>query len=175
MVILTFEPPNEIDKKDVNKIVKSALDILETNSLLSLSTFDEKNKQPSVCSVYYAFDNDFNLYIWTDPKSQHSKNTIKNYKIGADIYDSHQEWGELLKGLQIEGKIYSLSNKELLVGGSLYLKRYLKASNFIKNIKDFNSTKFESKLYKIMIDKIKVLDEENFGKENYKILLIKRA
>ncbi len=160
--------------KDMDTILESVYKILKSNHLLSLSTIDLKNKQPHVCCVYYVFDNELNLYIWTDPYSQHCKNITNNPRVAVDIYDSHQEWGSLLKGLQILGTSMPVNNKELLLSGALYLKRYVKASNFIKTLKDFNSDKLDSKIYKIVISKIKLLDESNFGKDIYKELLIER-
>ena len=43
---LTFEAVNGTEKEAINKVVKSTLSILESNFLLSLSTFDDKSKQP---------------------------------------------------------------------------------------------------------------------------------
>ena len=163
-----------INSKETNKIIDSVYNILESNKLLALSTLNKIDNQPNVCCVYYVFDDKLNLYFWTDPNSQHSKNISKNHKIAVDIYDSHQEWGSLLKGLQIFGISMPVSQKEVLFSGALYLKRFMKASKFIKSLKDFNSKKFDSKIYKIVINKIKVLDEANFGKEIYKELIIKR-
>ncbi len=160
--------------KQVNEIIDSVYEILQNNYLLALSTIDAKNKQPCVCCAYYVFDKNFNLYIWTDPNSKHAKNISENSRIAVDIYDSHQEFGGLLKGLQILGISKPVSNKELLFVGPLYLKHYIKASNFIKTLKDFNSKKLQSKLYKIQINNVKLLDESRFGKEEFRELTIKR-
>lgn len=163
-----------VNIKEKDKILESFYEIIKSNNLLALSTINEKEKQPNVCSAYYVMDNEFNLYIWTDPNSRHSKNISKNSKVAVNIYNSHQEWGSLLKGLQISGMSKPITGKESLFAGSIYLKKYLKVSKFIKTLKDFNSKKLESQLYKITINKIKVLDEEKFGKENYKELIVKR-
>ncbi|MBS3167885.1 pyridoxamine 5'-phosphate oxidase family protein [Candidatus Woesearchaeota archaeon] len=162
------------DTKESDKIIESFYDILESNYLLALSTIDLKNKQPHVCCVFYVFDKEFNLYIWTDPNSKHSNNIAKNSKVAVEIYDSHQKWGSLLKGLQILGTSKQISNKEVLSIGPLYLKRYIKASNIIKTLKDFNSKKLESQLYKIQINNVKLLDENRFGKESYKEFDVKK-
>ena len=69
----------------------------------------------------------------------------------------------MLKGLQISGTSSIVSKKELLIAGALYLKRFPGVIKFVKHILDFHSTKFQSKIYKISINKIKVFDEESFG------------
>ena len=64
----------EVDKKeDKDRIIESALAILNHNNLLTLSTFNKKNNQPCCSTAYYVFDDEFNLYIGTDHNSLHSK------------------------------------------------------------------------------------------------------
>ena len=104
----------------------------------------------------------------------HATNINGNSKVALNIFDSSQEWGSNLQGLQIFGKAKAADTKELLAGGKLYLQRFMKAKNLIQNIKDFNSKKFESKIYKIEIDSIKVFDEISFGKEVYHTIKIER-
>ena len=148
-----------------DKVKESILNILKENRLLSLATIG--NNSPYICSAYYVYDKNLNLYIWTDKNSSHAKNIEKNNKVAVNIANTSQKWGSELKGLQISGIASKVSLKEIAIPASLYLKRYPKAVKSIKNIKDFN-TKFNSILYKIKINCIKVLDEKTFGKENYK-------
>lgn len=165
----------EADKKeDKDRIIESALAILNHNNLLTLSTFNKKNNQPCCSTAYYVFDDEFNLYFWTDPNALHSRNIKQNPKVAVNIFDSTQKWGSLLKGLQISGTSSIVSKKELLIAGALYLKRFPGVIKFVKHILDFHSTKFQSKIYKISINKIKLFDEESFGKEEFRELIIKR-
>jgi len=151
-----------------SKIRKSVLSILRENKLLSLATFDVKNKQPCVCSAYYVYDDDLNLYIWTGPNTKHAKNIVKNPKVAVNIANTKQKWGSLLRGLQIEGKARRLKTSEILTPAKLYVKRYAGVAKFIKKLTDFHLSKLESKMYKIEINKIKVFDEKIFGKEEFK-------
>jgi len=161
-----------IPSDDKDKVVSSIVAILEHNRLLSLATVNKDC--PNVCTSFYVFDDSFNLYIWTDPKAQHSINVAKNPNVAVNIVDTYQEWGGSLRGLQIFGSCGAISGKEALIAGGLYLKRYTKASTFVKTLKDFNSKKLQSMLYKIQMDRIKVLDEVSFGKDQYRELIITR-
>jgi len=154
----------------MSNIRKSILSILKENKLLTLSTFDSKNKQPCACSAYYVYDNDLNLYIWTGPGTKHAKNISKNSKVAINIANTKQKWGSMLRGLQINGKARRLNTSEILTPARLYLKRYPKSSKLIKKFTDFHLPKLESKMYKIEISKIKVFDEKTFGKGEYKEL-----
>jgi len=62
---------------------------------------------------------------------------------------------------------------EILVR-ELYIKKYPTVSKLIKNPKEFLTKFKESKIYKIELEKIKILDEKKFGKEEYKKLIVNR-
>lgn len=159
--------------KDKDKITQSIISILENNHLLTLSTVDKKNNQPCCSTSYYVFDNDLNLYFWTSSNTLHSKNIKQNPKVAVNIFNSTQKWGSLLKGIQMFGTAKIVNKKELLTGGALYLKRFPNVVTYIKKILDFHSPKLESKMYKITPIKIKLFDEETFGKEEFREIIIK--
>ncbi len=160
--------------EEKGQLINSALSIIKANHLLSLGTFDQKGKQPCISSAYYAFDKNFCLYIWTDPNARHSLNIGKNLRVAVNIANTTQPWGSLLQGVQITGTAKKLSGMDALFAGALYLKRYARASKYIKQLSDFSSKKYQSRLYRIEIKTIKILDEKSFGKEEYKELSIIR-
>ncbi len=169
MKINIITPKHQSEKE---KIVKSIYEILEENILLTLSTI--KNNEPYSCSAYYVFDKNFNLYIWTEKESTHSKNISKNPLVAVNIANTSQKFGSELKGLQMHGGAKIVSGPELIKAGTLYVARFPKVSKYVKKIKDFVSKEFESEIYKIEIKEIKLLDEKTFGKEEYRIILIER-
>ncbi len=166
--------PILISKGKLEEVLDSVNFILNKNKLLTLSTVDKKNNSPCSSTAFFCFDENFNIYIWTSEDTTHGRNIEENNKVAVNIFDSSQKWGTGLQGLQIKGRASKTSGNELLVGGALYLKRFLDAKSLIKNIQDFNSKKLESKLYKISIDFIKIFDENKFGKEKYHYLKIDR-
>jgi len=159
-------------EKDKEKILKSIFKILENNKLLTLSTV---NKNQSWCNTaYYVFDKKFNLYIWTGEKTIHSKNIKENNKVSINIFNSEQKWGSFLQGIQAKGNAFKVNNKELIKSGLMYIKRYPKVIKFVKNPVDFHSKLFESRMYKIGLNKIKVFDEKIFGKDEIREIIIKK-
>lgn len=150
------------------KIIHSIFSILKNNSLFTLSTIDERTENPCSSTAYYSFDNNLNLYFWTDPNAHHSKNIAKNSNVAVNIFDSHQAWGSPLKGLQIYSVARIVTKKELLIGGALYVKRFPSVLQYVKTVLDFHSKKFQSKMYKIEPTWIKLFDEETFGKEEWR-------
>ena len=158
--------------KENNEIRASIKAILEENYLLTLSTSEDNS--PHSCTAFYVYDENFNLYIWTDKNSMHSKNIEKNNKVSINIVDTSQKWGTLLKGLQIKGTSNIIQDKDLNKVGKLYIDRYPNVSKFVKKPSDFHMEELESHLYQITPKTIKVLDEKKFGKEKHKELSLKK-
>mgnify|MGYP001610401673 CR=1 FL=1 len=157
-------------KEDKNKIINSIINLLNKNKLLTLSTLN--NNQPYSNTAFYVFDNEFNLYIWTDISTLHCKNIKKNNKVAINIFDSTQKLGSYLQGIQCLGKARITKGNEMIKAGLMYIKRYPKVLTLIKNYKEF-STK-DSKIYKIILDKIKLFDEKTFGKDQHIEIMLER-
>jgi uncharacterized protein YhbP (UPF0306 family) len=147
------------------KILESIRKILQENTLLSLAT-NNKSSSSSICSVYYAYDKSLNFYFWSEKGSRHSKNIGKGAKVAASVLDTSQAWGGNLKGLKIYGKARELKASESGTGAAAYLEKFPKSKEIVKSPEDFS--KFGSRLYCIIPEKIVVLDEETFGKDEYK-------
>jgi len=85
--MIKFKHKKHSDKK----LNESIIDILENNKLLSLSTVTPNGKA-HINTAYFAFDKKLNLYIITDPKSNHCKNLQKNNSVAASIFKSSQRF-----------------------------------------------------------------------------------
>lgn len=69
-----------------------------------------KNNQPWVCSVYFAYDESFNLFWISLPTTRHSQELKANEKVAGTIVLPHTP-GTPVRGLQFEG-----TAKELTTG-----------------------------------------------------------
>ncbi len=157
------------EKTETKKILSSIIGILKKNHLLTLST--SKNNKPYSKTAFYTFDKDMNLYIWNE-RGTTTANLEKNKRVAINIFDSKQRWSSSLQGLRATGTASIVNNKELIKAGILYIRRFPKSLNFVKNPKGFHSKMFESRIYKIKLEDINVFDEKTFGKgETRKISL----
>lgn len=172
MAIILYKKGIKIETDvDLDKSLKSINVILEKNKLLTMSTINEDNL-PHVNCAYYVYDDEFNLYIWTEVTSKHCKNIEKSSDVAISIADSNQKWGSKLQGLQINAKAYPVSVFKMLKPANLYIQRFSLVTKFVSKPSDF--AKFDSKIYKLEMQKIKILDEKTFGKEEFKEIEIKR-
>ncbi len=158
--------------REAKKISGSIKNMLDKNHLLTLST--SINNEPYSNTAFYVYDKNMDIYIWSEEGSVHSENLKKNKKVAINIFNSKQKWGSLLQGLQAIGTADKVNGKDLIKAGILYIRRFPNSLKLVKNPKGFHERIFESKLYKIQLDKIKVFDEKAFGKENSKKISLRK-
>ncbi len=146
---------------------RSLFEILELNTLLSMANIRKSNTgfESWVCTAFYAFNNSLDLFILSEPDTQHIQNLIYNKSIAVSIYDSHQEPTQLKRGLQIFGSCERAEGLKLAEGYTLYAKRFIWLPDFIKRPEDFTKGIIQSKLFVVTTNVVKLFDEKIFGEE----------
>lgn len=82
---------------------------LQGAKLMQLATSD--NNQPWVCSVWFAADEDLNIYWLSSTTRRHSEEVMKNQKVAAAIV-LPQTPKDAPRGLQVQGTAELLSIQE---------------------------------------------------------------
>lgn len=90
----------------IKKLIK---DYLNEARLMQVST--AKDNQPWTCSVYFAYDNDLNLYWISTPQRRHSQEIRENEKVAGVIVVPHTP-GDKVRGIQFQGVAELLTNSE---------------------------------------------------------------
>ncbi|MFB6116279.1 MAG: pyridoxamine 5'-phosphate oxidase family protein [Candidatus Nanosalina sp.] len=155
-----------LDQPDfsVKEAEESIRDIADENKLLALVTVSE-GQEAFNATAFYAFDDDLNFYILTEPNTDHCKNLRENSSISLSIYDSHQDWGDEKKGLQVFGKAEQVPEEEIPEVLELYLERFPELGEWVSEPGEMDS--IDSQFYVIRPEKIKIFDEPRFGKETW--------
>lgn len=138
---------SDLDKQEILKF-------LESRKLMSIGTY---YKLPWAAPVYYLFDEDFNLYFVSNPKTKHCINISKNPKVSITIANSEQDTEGKKKGFQARGlakKVISVSEiKEII---KIWNKR-----GFVKvGYSEFKKF-WKSRFYKIKLTDIQIFDQSN--------------
>lgn len=142
---------SEKDKKEV-------LDFLSKHKLMSVGTY---YKLPWAASVYYLFDDNFNLYFVSNPKTKHCKNILKNPKVSITVSDSNQDPKGNKLGFQASGitkKVTSVSELKDIINS--WNKR-----GFVPVTYNIFKKAWKSRFYKIKLSDIQLFDE-NQSEEN---------
>lgn len=163
---LRFNHPEYPD----DRLNASISDILNNNILLAMATV--KDGESYINTAYYCFNSRLHFYILTEPSTQHSQNVVKNRSAALAIYDSRQPWDGDKRGLQIFGECELATGTEVEEATHLYLERFPGLSKWIRTADDFHKGIINSKMYSIRTRWLKILDEVNFGKENFITLTV---
>lgn len=131
---------------------KEILEFLKKHKLMSVGTY---NKLPWSASVYYLFDDDFNLYFVSGKKTIHAINIEKNSKVSVTIADSSQNPKGKKIGFQARGKAVKVSSvKEL----HQIIKSWNK-NGFVPLTYKLLTKAWNARFYKIKLTDIKLFDE----------------
>ena len=87
----------------MTKIPSAHLSEILNLSTLTLATASPEC-EPSSAPVYFAAGQDLRLYFFSDPGSQHSRNTAQNPQAAAAIYPEVHDWRDI-RGLQLRGRV----------------------------------------------------------------------
>lgn len=150
-----------VEDKEVSdhEALQSVEEIMSENELLSMSTTGDR--EPHINTAFFSYEN-LRLYIFTPPETVHGQNLEDNPSVAVDIHDSHQEWTDYKKGLQIFGKAELKNSQEIL---DKYRERFPGMNELAEEVEELGQ--FDSEFYVITPGKIKIFDEPRFGKENW--------
>jgi uncharacterized protein YhbP (UPF0306 family) len=142
---------------DIKELISGYL-----NSQYMMQVATESNRQPWICTVYYAVDSDLNLYWLSLPTRKHSKEIKINNKIAAAIPVVFVN-GEKVVGIQVQGiaeELESSSNFRKIA--ELYADIFNRTKDWVE---DFCKNETDHKLYKITPKKFVLFDERNFPED----------
>jgi|SRR3989344_2588840 len=145
---------------------KKLLEFFKSNKLMSLATHSNKLW---ISTVYYAIDNNLNIYFISDPKTRHGKDILSNEEIACSIADSHQKVKEKKKGVQISGNALLVNGKIEIIKALILWNKANPGFEKIINIESMKKKIINDKVFKIKPKIIKFFNEELYGNEGYKI------
>jgi uncharacterized protein YhbP (UPF0306 family) len=129
-------------------------EFLESKKDMQLATV-AKGK-PWICTVYYVYDDEFNLY-WTSGRSrQHSLEILNDSRAAATIVKDT----ETKQALQISGNAYEVSDDDLEHVHELYQGRYGKKDYDLEEMKKHTADGRSYWVFKPNV--ISLWDEVNF-------------
>lgn len=135
---------------------------LNSQNLMNVATCD---KHLWVSSVYYVIDRDFNFYFLSEPTTIHCTNISKNQKVACSIADSTQKVTVQKVGVQLHGTAIQLNSFSKMKWMLALWNKLNPGFETIINLKNIQTNKIKSKIYKIKPTIIKFFNEELYGSE----------
>lgn len=94
---------------------------LRAHRVLTLAIADAGG--PHAAAVFYAADDDLNLYFVSEPASRHGQALLAAGAVAGTVQDDRQEWHEIT-GVQFHGAARRLDGAERECGWELYTARF---------------------------------------------------
>ena len=130
---------------------------LQDAKLMQLAT--SKDNQPWVCSVWFAADDDLNIYWFSSISRRHSKEVINNIQVAAAIVLPLTP-DDPPRGLQLQGFAQILTDQnDIDKATSLFTGRIFSREKIMEFMKDQEKP---HRFYKIMPKQFVLFDVVNF-------------
>ncbi|MFA7237259.1 MAG: pyridoxamine 5'-phosphate oxidase family protein [Phycisphaeraceae bacterium] len=95
---------------------------LGEHSTLSLCTLDPSGR-PHAANVYFAPDEELNLFFVSDPRSLHSRCIAGDPRVAGTVYAPVQMWQQI-RGVQFHGSCAMIDPGEYAIVWKIYLDQF---------------------------------------------------
>lgn len=144
---------------DLEKLVR---EYLKTGRMMQIATVS--GDQPWNCTVYFAADDDLNLYWISKADTRHSREIAKNPKVGVAIPIKFDDL--TVVGMQVEGDAILVENvDEATRGLKIFADKYNRGEDWYK---DFLAGNNPHKLYRIKPRKFAIFDRVNLPEDPHR-------
>jgi uncharacterized protein YhbP (UPF0306 family) len=142
-----------------NKIAEAVRRILSGTPLCSMAPLGAGDHL-HINTAFFAWNEAVELFFLSAPDSVHSRNLERVPTMAVAVFDSHQPWGALHRGLQLFGTAGRVDAARVGEVESLYARRFERYGEF----KAAGRGAFtELRFYAFQAAALKLLDEEEFG------------
>jgi uncharacterized protein len=146
-------------------LAESITDILDSNIILAMATV--QNHDAYINSAHYAYNERLEMIIFTHPYSEHGKNLAANPSIAVAVWKRPEAWGMNLQGLQLFGTSAVIEDADLDEAIETYKTRFPAFGHLIQHAEDFDRDITDLRLYRIQVERVKLIDETRFGHRNW--------
>ena len=113
---------------------------------------------PYAAALFYAVDDELNLYVLTDPATRHGLALSRSDRVAGTIQRDRQRWQEI-RGVQLTGRCERLTGAERAAGWALFLQRFALAG-----AAELAPALAKVELWKITPDWLRLIDnQQGFG------------
>jgi len=138
--------------------------MLAEHNTLSLATRGPAG--PWVASVFYASDQDLNLYFVSDHRTRHGRDMAADAAVAAAINPDCGTWDDV-RGLQLRGRVEVLSGAARLGGIAHYLAKFSDVKRLFEQPRDKNEETIGQRLkaanlYRLVPAWIRLIDNSRW-------------
>lgn len=142
-----------MDLKDVIR------EYIQKSKYMQIAT--SASSQPWVCTLVYAYDEEFNFYWLSLPDTKHSKHISQNTKVAGTIMNPELQ-EDAIRGLQFEGEATELSGGDEAAAVKIYCEQLGRDQSLLD---DMRSGKNPHRIYKVKTNRFVLFDTKNFKEQ----------
>ena len=139
--------------KNWKKIVEEYL--AKTRMLQIATCIDD---QPWNVTVYFAYDDDLNIFWISKKATRHSQEIMKNPKVAGILVYDQQPSQKTIKGLSFEGIAEVLNGEDEEKASKIYIEQLNREQTLLEDIR---SGKNPHKIYRIKPKRFVLIDSTN--------------
>lgn len=95
---------------------------LAEHTTLTLATVGPDGA-PAAAAVFYAIDDDLNLYFLSEERTQHGQNLLADPRVAGTIQADGQDW-RTIRGVQLRGTAEEVTGAEIAHAAAIYGRKY---------------------------------------------------
>ncbi|MCP6719459.1 MAG: pyridoxamine 5'-phosphate oxidase family protein [Patescibacteria group bacterium] len=142
---------------------------MQSTEFCCLATVDDNGVWSN--TIYFAWDDNLNLYFISQPQSHHMKNLVKDPRIAISIYNTTQSTFDDVAGIQLDGEAHILTEKTEVNGAYAiyYGRKYPDTSRNPRKEEDAYINNPEWQFVKIVPKHIYYFDTRFFDEERQEV------
>ena len=152
---ITGQPPS------ADRVARSIARVLEETGLCAWATVTQEGRA-HINIGYFAQSADFHLYLLSHPTSLHCRNVETNASMAVAVFVSQQDWTAPGRGIQLFGSCAEVGGDEVGDVERVYGHRYTAYAEWKAALKPGDPAE-QRRFYRFVPDRVKILDEAEFG------------
>jgi uncharacterized protein YhbP (UPF0306 family) len=134
------------------KLERVARRLMNAAPLCALSTVS-RGGRAHINHMYFAWSDRYEVIWISDPDSIHSRNLARNSSAALTIFDSHQTWGLLDRGIQLFGTAGATTGRATNEARRIYGQRF----------RDYDADADDLPAYRFRARTVKLFDERSLA------------
>ena len=141
-------------------------ELLEAHSTVTLATCGPEG--PWAAAVFFASDDDLNLYFVTDQRTRHGRDLMANGRVAGALHPDCDAWQDI-RGLQLEGSVSILDGDRRAGALACYLAKFPRVRSMYEQPQDEDERLIAGRLrraslFQLIPERIRLIDNgRGFG------------
>lgn len=144
-----------------DRVHRAVVRILDATTLCAWSTV-APDGTAHVNIGYFAYSDDLHLYLLSHPGSLHCRNVARNPTTAVAVFASTQKWTDPGRGIQLFGRCAQVAESQASEAERLYARRFRAYADWKAALREGDAG-LDYRFYRFVPERLKVLDEADFG------------